>query len=50
MNKYSGDEGIQDELFQILKVMLLKCFTQYALKFGKLSSGHKAGKDQSFLF
>ena len=29
--------------------MLLKCYTQYASKFGKLSSGHKTGKGQ-FLF
>ena len=26
--------------------MLLKCFTQYASKFGKLSSGHRTGKGQ----
>ena len=26
--------------------MLLKCCTQYASKFGKLSSGHRAGKVQ----
>src|SRR5574341_964982 len=26
--------------------MLLKCCTQYASKFGKLSSGHRTGKDQ----
>ena len=26
--------------------MLLKCYTQYASKFGKLSSGHGTGKDQ----
>ena len=26
--------------------MLLKCCTQYASKFGKLSSGHRSGKDQ----
>ena len=25
-------------------MMLLKCCTQYALKFGKLSSGHRTGK------
>ena len=25
-------------------MMLLKCCTQYASKFGKLSSGHRAGK------
>ena len=29
--------------------MLLRCFTQYARKFGKLSSGHRTGKGQ-FLF
>ena len=27
--------------------MLLKCCTQYASKFGKLSSGHRIGKGQS---
>ena len=27
--------------------MLWKCCTQYASKFGKLSSGHRTGKDQS---
>ena len=26
--------------------MLLKCCTQYASKFGKLSRGHKTGKGQ----
>ena len=26
--------------------MLLKCYTQYVNKFGKLSSGHKMGKCQ----
>ena len=26
--------------------MLLKCYTQYARKFGKLSSGHRTGKCQ----
>ena len=26
------------------KMMLLKCYTQYASKFGKLSSGHRTGK------
>ena len=31
--------------------MLWKCFTQYASKFGKLSSGHRTGKGQfSFQF
>ena len=28
------------------KMMLLKCCTQYASKFGKLSSGHRTGKGQ----
>ena len=27
-------------------MMLLKCCTQYASKFGKLSSGHRTGKGQ----
>src|SRR5574341_1153568 len=27
-------------------MMLLNCFTQYASKFGKLSSGHRTGKGQ----
>ena len=40
MNKASGGDGIPVELFQILK----KCCTQYASKFGKLSSGHRTGK------
>ena len=34
------------KLFLILKIMLLKCCTQYASKFGKLSSGHRTGKCQ----
>ena len=46
MNKASGSIGIPVELFQILKMMLLKCCTQYASKFGKLSSGHRTGKGQ----
>ena len=45
-NKASGGDGIPMELFQILKDMLWKCCTQYASKFGKLSSGHRTGKDQ----
>ena len=43
MNNASGGDGIPVELFQVL---LLKCFTQYASKFGKLSSSHTAGKVQ----
>ena len=42
--KASGDDGIPGELFQILKLMLLKCCTQYVSKFGKLSSGHRTEK------
>ena len=43
-NKASGGDGIPVEIFQILKIMLLQCCTQYASKFGKLSSGHRSGK------
>ena len=32
--------------FKLQKMMLLKCCTQYASKFGKLSSGHRTGKGQ----
>ena len=47
-NKANGGDGIPAELFQILiqKMMLLKCCTQYANKFGKFSSGHRTGKSQ----
>ena len=44
MNKASRDGGIPVELFQILKDEARKCCTQYASKFGKLSSGHRTGK------
>ena len=44
-NEASGGDGIPIELFKIL-LMLLKCCTQYASKFGKLSSGHRTGKGQ----
>ena len=44
MNKANGGDGIPAELFQIQKMMLLKCCNQYASKFGKLSSGHRTGK------
>ena len=46
MNKASGGDGIPVELFQILKDDAVKVLTQYANKFGKLSSGHRAGKGQ----
>ena len=45
-DKASGGDEIPIELFQILKTMLLKCCTQYASKFGKLSSGHRTKKGQ----
>ena len=45
-NKASRGDGISGELFQILKDDVVKCCTQYASKFGKLSSGHRMGKDQ----
>ena len=32
--------------FKSCKMMLWKCYTQYASKFGKLSSGHRTGKGQ----
>ena len=43
-NKASGGDGIPVELFQILKMMLLKCCTQYVSKSGKLSSGQRLEK------
>ena len=45
-NKASGGDGIPVELFQILKDDAVKCCTQNASKFGKLSSGHGTGKGQ----
>ena len=45
-NKASGGNGIPAELFQILKIMPLKCCIQYTRKFGKLSSGDRTGKGQ----
>ena len=41
-----GGDGIPAELFQILKDDAMKVCTQYASKFGKLSSGHRTRKDQ----
>ena len=45
-NKASGCDGIPAKLFQILKDDAVKYCTQYASKFGNLSSGHRIGKDQ----
>ena len=46
MNKASGGDGIPAELFQTLKDDAVKVCTQYASKFGKLSSGYRNGTDQ----
>ena len=35
--------------FKSWKMMLWKCCTQYASKFGKLSSGHRTGKKSVFI-
>ena len=43
-NKASGGDRIPVELFQILNNDDVKVCTQYASKFGKLSSGHRTGK------
>ena len=41
-NKASGGDGIPVELFQILKTMLFKCWTQYASKFSSEQSSAKS--------
>ena len=46
MNKASRGDGIPVDLFQILTDDAVKCCTQYASKFGKLSSGQRTGKCQ----
>ena len=46
MNKVSGSDGIRAEQFYILKDDAVKCCTQYARKFGKLSRGHRTRKGQ----
>ena len=48
-NKASGGDGIPVELFQFQKTMLRKCCTQYASKFGKLSSHHRDWKRSVFI-
>ena len=46
-NKASGGDAIPVELFQIPKDdAVTKCCTQYASKFGKLSSGNRTRKYQ----
>ena len=47
-NKASGGDGIPAEL-QILKDDAGKCCTQYANKFGKLSSGHRTRQGPFFI-
>ena len=46
MNKASGSDGIPVELFQILKDDAVKVLHSVASKFGKFSSGNRAGKGQ----
>ena len=46
INKASGGDRSPAELFQILKEDAVKCYTHYASKFGKLSSGHRTGNCQ----
>ena len=47
MNKVSRGNGIPPALFKILKDdMLLRCYSPYVSKLGKLSSGHRMGKGQ----
>ena len=46
MNKAIAGDGIPAELLKILKMILLKYCAKYVNKFGKLSSGHRAGKSQ----
>ena len=51
MNKAGGGDGIQVELFQILKDDAVKVLHSIYQQIGKLSSGHKTGKGQfSFQF
>ena len=45
-NKASGGDEFQLSYFKCWKMMLWKCCTQFANKFGKLSSGHRTGKGQ----
>ena len=49
MNKASGGDEIPAELFQILKDDAVKVLHSICRKFGKLSSGHRTGKDQFFI-
>ena len=46
MYKITVGDGIPAELFKILNALLLKCYTENASNFGKLSSGHRTQKGQ----
>ena len=46
MNIASGGDGIPAELFQILKDDAVKVQHSICQQFGKLSGGHRTGKDQ----
>ena len=46
LNKASGGDGIPVKQIQILKDDAVKVLHSIASKFGKLSSGHRTGKDQ----
>ena len=46
MNKLVEVMEFQLSYFKSWKMMLWKCCTQYASKFGKLRSGHRTGKGQ----
>ena len=39
----------QFSYFKSWKMMLWECYTQYVIKFGKLSSGHRTGKRSVFI-
>ena len=45
-NKASGGDGIPAVLLQILKSNAVKVLHSISSNFGKLSSGHRTGKDQ----
>ena len=49
MNKASGGDKIPAELFQILKDDADKVLHSIRQQFGKLSNGHRTGKDSVFI-
>ena len=46
MNRLVEVMEFQLSYFKSYKMMLSKCYTEYASKFGKLNSGHRTGKGQ----